>query len=224
MSELLNRPTVPEGAGCGNLLNEAVRREITDLNLLYLARALDPAEGCDDRYGIPGCALSRLAAAPHEAWVRAAQSPVALFELALPAMEPDGTRPALAGTGPRVADSWGELDARREARRAFGLVALGVAWRLGQGSPLTSRLVFGLGAGNAARLLAFTPSELFALASWPDLIRPRWAGHTRYWQALALAATGPVHEPLEWLHRAGLCLTRHRPTGDCTPRRPSRAG
>jgi hypothetical protein len=224
MSELLNRPSAPVAAGCGNLLNEAVRREIADLNLLYLSRALDTAESPEECYGIPCGALSELAAAPQDAWARAARSPVALFELALPPLVEPGTAPNRA-TCPHVADSAGSpLDARREARRAFGLVALGVAWRMGQGSPLTPRLVFGLGATSATRLVACTPSELFVLASWSGLIRPRWADHAGYWSALARAAKGPVAEPLEWIHRAGLCLGRRRPSADCAARRAPRAG
>jgi hypothetical protein len=224
MDELLNRAPVPDAAGCGNLLNDAVRREIADLNLLYLSRALDPTEGCDESYGIPCLALAELAGASHEARIRAAHSPVALFELTLP----PPVQVATAGddaSGRYVVDSpWVPTDARREARRAFGLVALGVAWRMGQGSPLTPRLVFGLGSTSAARLVACTPSELFVLASWQGLIRPRWAGHDGYWHALARAAQEPVGEPLQWIHRAGLCLVRQRPAAEGGPRRAPRAG
>jgi hypothetical protein len=187
----------------GDLLSPPVRRDIADLNRLFLGRALDPAQRTDHWFQLPGSVVERLAAAPEEARERAAQCPVSLFELVLPA----------ADAGPHwrheaVAD--GDVDAldrsRDETRRSFGLVALGVARRLAEGVPLSSRIAFGLLPAGEARLSALSPCEAFRLASWPGLVRPRWAGHARFWDLLADAATGPSSETLRWTYSTGLCL------------------
>jgi hypothetical protein len=205
MSETHSGRLLPPEPGLGNLLNDGVRREIADLNLLYLERALDPDDGQDAWFGVPAPALAVLLGAPQSVRLRTASCPVVLFQLGLP--------PALLGadgTGSGIADGCQAnrpgRDARTEVRRSFGLVALGVARRMAQGSPLASRIAFGLAPESAQRLSALTPSESFALASLPGLIRPRWNGHDRYWQALAGAASGPASEKLDWAFRAGLCL------------------
>lgn len=196
----------------GNLLSAVVRRDIADLNRLFLDRALDPAHRLDRWFQLPPSAVERLAESTVEARERAAQSPMALFELTLPEMEV-----GLPWRHEAVAD--GDLDevdrSRSETRRSFGLVALGVARRLAEGVPFSSRIAFGLAPEHEARLSALSPSESFRLASWSGLVRPRWPGHARYWDLLAAAATGAGTEVLHWAYSAGLCLL-----GQCQREQP----
>ncbi len=190
----------------GNLLNAAVRRDIADLNRLFLAYALDPGHGADCWFQLPTATVTRLAEVAPEARERAACSPISLFELALP-QEGEPSPWHLDSVGDSAAS--GVERARGEARRSFGLVALGVARRLAESVPFSSRIAFGLGSTSEARLSSLTPSESFRLATWPGLVRPRWPGHARYWSLLAAAAAGTVKEDLYWAYSAGLCLLGH---------------
>ena len=190
----------------GNLLNPAVRRDIADLNRLFLAHALDPGHGADCWFQLPAATVRRLAEVPAEARERAACSPISLFELALPRDDeaPPWRLESVADTDAEFADR-----ARGATRRSFGLVALSVARRLAENVPFSSRIAFGLGSTSEARLSALTPSDSFRLASWPGLVRPRWPGHSRYWNLLAEAAAGTVQADLNWAYSAGLCLLGH---------------
>ena len=182
----------------GNLLNPAVRREITGLNRLFLERVLRPSRPGDPWFDVPAPALARLAQAPPEAKERAAECPVALFELRLPGADPPGAVEGVAEGGDAVDDP------AAEARRAFGVTALGVARSLCEGMPLATRIAFGLDAPVVARLCAMTLSDSYRLAAWPGLIRPRWTGHDRYWSLFAEAVTRG--DALHWAYTAGLCL------------------
>jgi hypothetical protein len=190
----------------GNLLDPAVRRDIADLNRLFLAHALDPGHGADCWFQLPAATVRRLSEVPAEARERAACSPISLFELALP--RDDEAPPWRLES---VADADGEFAdrVRGQTRRSFGLVALSVARRLAENVPYSSRIAFGLGSTAEARLSALTPSDSFRLASWPGLVRPRWPGHSRYWSLLAEAAAGTVQADLNWAYSAGLCLLGH---------------
>ncbi len=190
----------------GNLLNPAVRRDIADLNRLFLAHALHPGHGADCWFQLPAATVKRLVEVAPEARERAACSPISLFELALP--RDDEAPPWRLET---VADTDAEFvdRARGETRRSFGLVALSVARRLAENAPFSSRIAFGLGSTSEARLSELTPSDSFRLASWPGLVRPRWPGHSRYWSLLADAAAGSVQADLTWAYSAGLCLLGH---------------
>lgn len=205
----------------GNLLNGAVRREIADLNRLFLERALDPDEALDDWFRLPRRALERLAAAGPETRERAAQWPMALFEVRLPATgsAESGVDVAAARSIP-VAGAGSRID----ARRAFGVTALGVARRLSEGIPLAPRIAFGLEADVEARLSAMTLSESYRVAAWPGLIRPRWSEDDRYWMLLAEAAT--CGDGVHWAYTAGLCLLarceRQPPTVTYSVRRQPR--
>lgn len=188
----------------GNLLHAGVRRDITGLNRLFLERVLDPVSATDPWFSVPAPAMTRLAEAPQEAKERAAQSPVALFEVRLP-----DTGDALAWRSDAVADDPGSNPARRgqdEMRRTFGLAALEVVRRLLEGSPLSPRIAFGLGPVHEAQLAAMSIAESYRLASWPGLIRPRWPAHARYWEVLANAATGTGADAMRWAYATGLCL------------------
>jgi hypothetical protein len=206
MSEL--KPTLPDHAWPhqGNLLNAAVRRDIADLNRLFLAHALDPDLGTDCWFQLPRATVRRLCEVPPEARERAACSPISLFELALPQ---EGGPAHWPPESVAVADCSNVDRVRGETRRSFGLVALGVARRLAENVPFSSRIAFGLGSTSEARLSSLTPSESFRLAAWPGLVRPRWPAHARYWSLLAEAAAGTVKEDLYWAYSASLCLLGH---------------
>ncbi|MBK7903996.1 MAG: hypothetical protein IPJ97_14430 [Proteobacteria bacterium] len=190
----------------GNLLNPAVRRDIADLNRLFLAHALDPGHGADCWFQLPAATVKRLVEVAPEARERAACSPISLFELALPRDDeaPPWRLETVADTDADFVDR-----ARGETRRSFGLVALSVARRLAENAPFSSRIAFGLGPTSEARLSELTPSDSFRLASWPGLVRPRWPVHSRYLSLLAEAAAGTVQSDLTWAYSAGLCLLGH---------------
>lgn len=208
----------------GNLLNEAVRRDIADLNRLFLARALDPRHGTDEWFRLPSPAVDRLATASAEVRERAALCPVTLFELRLPQLHEDSTWRLDAVTD-------GDIEpvdpAACENRRAFGLVALGVARRLAEGVPLSSRIAFGLRPACETRLSRLSPCDSFRIASWPGLVRPRWPANARYWSLLAAAAFDAGDGLSRWAHATGLCLLGHgarAATGSrAAPRRSSHA-
>ncbi|MGI9247145.1 MAG: hypothetical protein ACR2I8_10680, partial [Steroidobacteraceae bacterium] len=126
------------------------------------------------------------------------------FELALP----EGDAPAEGGEGgDAVADrptTGGLAVFQREARRAFGLAALGVVRGLCEGVPLAPRIAFGLAAQAEARLAALSLSESYDMAAWPGLIRPRWASNARVWTVLSELLATP--EAQHWAYATGLCL------------------
>lgn len=189
----------------GNLLPERTRRDVADLNGLYLDRAVDPVLGSEPWFRLPGCAAARLQQAGRSARDLAAQCPASLFELVVPpatewhrlgAAVTDGTTDTPTGT---------EVV---EVRRAFGLAALGLARRLAESTPVAARVVFGLAPHEERLLVDLTLSDAFHVAAWPGLVRPRWAAHAAYWDALAAAASGESPVVLRWLHATALCLDR----------------
>jgi hypothetical protein len=197
--------TVPSLAGShqGNLLNSAVRRDIADLNRLFLTHAMDPIHRADSWFELPVATVQRFERAPPEALERAVCMPIALFQLVLPDAG-DAVDVRIGAVGD--ADRHPGDHARGEIRRSFGLVALGVVRRLAEGVPLAARIAFGLPASVESRLSSLSPSEAFRLASWHGLVRPRWPSHARFWNMLAGAAAGSCKEDLFWAYSAGLCL------------------
>ncbi|HEX9207055.1 MAG TPA: hypothetical protein VF851_02390 [Steroidobacteraceae bacterium] len=188
----------------GNLLNAAVRRDITGLNRLFLEHVLDPASGAHPWFRVPSSAVARLTEALPEVRERAAGSPVALFEVTLP--DPGD---ASVWRSEAVADEADPAAAGRsqvEMRRSFGLAALEVVRRLVEGVPLAPRIAFGLAPVAEAQLATLSIAESYRLASWPGLIRPRWPAHTRYWEALTGAASGVGPDVMRWVYSTGLCL------------------
>jgi len=211
-------------AHVGNLLHPGVRRDIADLNRLFLDRALDPGLRDDAWFQLPAATVGRLSAATAEALERAAGSPICLFELMIPGV--DELAP-WGGGAVNDAVAGAAADIFSESRRSFGLVALGVARRLAEGAPLTSRIAFGFGQAIESRLTALSPSAAYRLAAWPGLVQPRWHAHPRYWHLLADAAAGGCSEKLHWAYAAGFCLLPHcerePPAGGPGPKRPPRA-
>jgi len=138
----------------GNLLNAVVRRDIADLNRLFLSYALDPGHGADCWFQLPAATVRRLAEVPPEARERAAGSPISLFELALPQEdEPSPWHPD------SVADSDASSveRARGETRRSFGLVALNVARQLAESLPFSSPIAPGGPRTPTRPYSAFSP-------------------------------------------------------------------
>ena len=186
----------------GNLLNPAVRREITDLNRLFLERALQAHAAEDAWYRLSSAAFGRLAGAPPDARERVAHCPIALFELRLP--DTTTTEAGCNDTGERDSDLVPGAGSQTEARRAFGMAVLGVARRLREGVPLAPRIAFGLDARVEAQLAAISLSETYRVAAWPGLIRPRWPQHDRFWSLLVEAVS--CGDGIQWAYTAGLCL------------------
>jgi hypothetical protein len=225
---IMSSKLLPSPAGThahvGNLLHPGVRRDIADLNRLFLDRALDPGLRDDAWFQLPAATVGRLSAATTEVLERTAASPICLFELAIPGVDelvPWGAgavNDAVPGTA---------ADTLSESRRSFGLVALGVARRLAEGAPLTSRIAFGFGQAIESRLTALSPSASYRLAAWPGLVQPRWHAHPHYWHLLAEAAAGGCSETLHWAYAAGFCLLPHcerePPAAGTGPKRPPRA-
>jgi hypothetical protein len=211
-------------AHAGNLLHPGVRRDIADLNRLFLDRALDPGLRDDAWFQLPSATVGRLSVATADALERAAGSPICLFELTIPNV--DELAP-WGGGAVNDAVARAAADSLSESRRSFGLVALGVARRLAEGAPLTSRIAFGFGQAIESRLTALSPSAAYRLAAWPGLVQPRWHAHPRYWHLLADAAAGGCSEQLHWAYAAGFCLLPHcerePPAGGSGPKRPPRA-
>jgi hypothetical protein len=182
----------------GNLLNPAIRREIAELNRLFLDHALHPDHCADAWFRLPAATVVRFSRAAEEVRERAARSPITLFEVRLPGEDDAPDDPAATG----CADAPSPV--RAEARRAFGVTALGVFRRLSEGVPLAPRIAFGLDAGLEARLAALSLSESYRLAAWSGLIRPRWLDHVPFWQVLADAVTRA--DAVHWAYASGLCL------------------
>jgi hypothetical protein len=197
--------TIPSitGSHQGNLLNPAVRRDIADLNRLFLTHAMDPVHRADSWFQLPAATIQQFELAPPEALERAVAVPLALFELVLP--DPGSATDWRTGAVGDAERHPGDQP-RGEVRRSFGLVALGVVRRLAEGVPGAARIAFGLPASSETRLSALSPAEAFRLASWQGLIRPRWPSHTRFWTMLAGAAAGSRNDDLRWAYSAGLCL------------------
>lgn len=201
-----DRPTAPLEPRAypvprGDLLGPGTRRDIADLNRLYLDLSLDPALEEDPRFGLCDAVRRALAACPPEVRDRVARCPFCLFELRLP------SGPA-AGVD-RVADTRQPppLDAATAARcLSFVLLALSVARQLAEGTPLSPRIALGVSAEAESRLAAMCPSELARLAAWPGLVRPRWPRHERAWGMLIAAAQASDAAFARWAHCAGLCL------------------
>lgn len=201
---MTDRPSSRHAPGWpeGTLLTARVRRDIADLNRLFLDRAMHPAYGLDPWFQLPLPAIERLRQADGEALGRAACCPFALFEIALPPL--DDPEPWL---GDAIADGPGGRPAEpvdRETRRAFGLAALGLVRTLTEGVPLAPRIAFGLRAGTEARVASLSLSDSYRVAAWPGLIRPRRSLHERYWNLLVelVASEDTAH----WAYAAGVCL------------------
>ena len=186
------------------LLWGSVRRDLADLNRWFLELALLPDHATDPRFDLPAAVRDRLAELDPQGLSLAADCPFALFELHPPLEAlPAPTRVADAAEIRRLRLEPGS--AAGEAF-AFGQQALAFLAQLIGSAPHAARLAFGLPCGTEHSLAELTPSRCAALASSPDLIRPRWSTHPRFWPALTDAVAGGSAAGLQWVHWFGLCL------------------
>ncbi|HEX7374096.1 MAG TPA: hypothetical protein VF277_03930 [Steroidobacteraceae bacterium] len=185
----------------GDLLSPVVRRDIADLNRLYLGLSLEPLLDEDPRFALADSVRAALGDCPDEVRRRLAECPFCLFQLRLPA----GGSNVLD----RVADARQpmSLEPPTAARcHSFVLLALSVARQLAGGAPLSPRIALGVSADAESQLAAMCPSDLARLAAWPGLVRPRWPRHVRFWGMLMAAARTSDAALARWAHCAGLCL------------------
>ena len=181
-------------------LTPAIRRDVADLNHQFLSLALEPALSGDDRFALPVEVRHTLEAGGESLLVRVAACPFTLFQVSLA----DGR---LGGPGPGVEDNRRPLVDAATASRAqeFAHVALFLAWRLADDEPMAFRVVLGLSAGDELLLNQTRSSDLPRLAGGPQLIRPRWIRHPRYWRLLIRAAAAAGDATLQRVHCAGIC-------------------
>ena len=182
-------------------LTPAIRRDVADLNQQFLSLALEPALSGDERFALPDEVRHTLEAGGESLLVRVAACPFTLFQVSL-------AHGRLGGPGPGVEDTRRPLVDAATASRAqsFAHVAVFLAWRLADDEPLAFRVVLGLSAGDELLLNQTRPSDLPRLAGGPQLIRPRWIRHPRYWRLLIRAAAAAGDATLQRVHCAGICM------------------
>jgi hypothetical protein len=192
----------PTGRVLGHgFLTPAIRRDVADLNRQFLTLALEPALARDSRFALPDEVRPTLQTAGESLLERVAACPFTLFQVSL-------AHGALGGPGPGVEDTrWPLVDAATSGRaQSFSHVAVFLAWRLADAEPLALRVVLGLSAGDELLLNQTRSSDLPRLACAPQLIRPRWVRHPRYWRLLVRAAAAGADATLQRVHCAGICM------------------
>jgi hypothetical protein len=191
-------PTDRAGHG---FLTPAVRRDVADLNRQFLSLALEPALCADVRFALPDEVRPTLQAGGEAVVARVAGCPFTLFQVSL-------TPRRLGGPGPGVEDTTRPLvdAATSVGAQSFAHDAAFLAWRLADDEPLAFRVVLGLSAGDELLLKQARPSDLPRIACAPQLIRPRWLGHPRYWRLLVRAAAAGGDATLQRVHCAGICM------------------
>ena len=182
-------------------LTPAIRRDVADANRQFLDLALEPVLADDSRFALPDEVSRSLRAGGEDLLTRVAACPFTLFEV------------SLRDVDLRRAGGSGVEDARRTLLDAamslrthnFAYLAVFLAWRLAGDEPLAFRVVLGLPPPDERLLAATRPSDLTRIAYTPQLIRPRWACHPRYWRLLIRAAASG-EAALQRVHCAGICL------------------
>ena len=178
-----------------------------DLNRLFLERALDPGLAPTRWFQLPAATVARLAeVTPRGTGARGLQSRSRCSSWRC--RRRASLRPGASTPSPTSRRSMRSTAALVEARRSFGLVALGVARAAGR-RRRRCRPASRSGWARPPRRACprSTPSESFRLASWPGLIRPRWPA-----PRAVLGACWPTPPPvavtddLRWAYCAGLCL------------------
>ena len=187
----------------GNLLNPAVRRDIADLNRLFLAHALDPGHGADRWFQLPAATVTRLVevTAGGPGACRAA----ARSRCSSSRCRADDERAALAA---RVRRGRATLAVRRSrAWRDPSLVRpggarRGAAARRGRAVLVAHRVRAGVRHARRG-CPRCRPSESFRLASWPGSGPSALARASRAsgacWPTLRPA---PCSETLHWAYSA----------------------
>ncbi len=210
-------PTPPVREG---LLGPGLRRDLSDLNLMFLQRAADPGTRCDPRFAMPSNVADSLLRCAPEMLARAAACPFALFGFSLPADQGHRGVADVAMHSPQES----AFAAASERVLSFTHPLLGVVNRLVFIAPLALRLAFGLPAGAEAALFRLLPSEQAWLARWVGLVRPRWLHSPRFWETLLSAASLDCPQALQRAHCLGMCLpdAASDANGESASRRPRR--
>jgi hypothetical protein len=204
MARRPDAPSAPIGTLPGHgLLTPTIRRDVADLNRRFLDLAIEPALAGDSRFALPDEIRAPLRAGGAELLGRVAACPFTLFEVSL-------AHCRLGGVDGRA----GVEDTRRlpvdpatvARAHSFENVAVFLAWRLADGEPLAFRIVLGLSTTDELLLNQTRSSDLPGLANAPQLIRPRWTRHPRFWRLLVRAAAVPGEATLQRVHCAGICM------------------
>jgi hypothetical protein len=195
----------PELAGHGGVLTPTIRRDLADLNRQYLELALAPELAVDPRFAWCDAVRSRLLGTDAATRARMAACPFALFEIQLPADHRAG-----APLAPFRVEEGGTTAVAGEPWRArcleFAQFALFLALRLTDAAPLATRIALGLSPVAELRLHEMCPSEVAHFAAGPDVVRPRWPSHPRFWAMLQGAARIDSAALLQSAHCLGICL------------------
>lgn len=195
----------PEMAAHGGVLTPTIRRDLADLNRQYLELALSPELSIDPRFAWSDTVRSRLVTTDAATRARMAGCPFALFEIQLPAEHSPAARLAPLRVEEGVA-----MAAGREPWQArcleFAQFALFLALRLTDAAPLATRIALGLSPAAEQRLHEMCPSEVAQFAACPDVVRPRWPSHPRFWTMLQGAARIDSASLLQAAHCLGICL------------------
>jgi len=199
-----------------DLLPPALRRDLTDLNGLYLELGLDLGAEDDPRFAWPASVGKCLRELDAPTLARLGAGPFALFEIVIPE-----ANALLAGDrveDGRIAARPGSWQARRDS---FAHQAAFLARRLVEGEPLAARVVLGLSHHVQQQLADWRLPQLADMARCPGLIRPRWRLHPQFWLTLAGAARRDSPRALHWAHCIGVCLIGAEDgTGAAPPPRP----
>jgi hypothetical protein len=211
----------PEVLAHGGVLTPSIRRDLTDLNRQYLELALVPELCIDPRFAWCDTVRSRLAGTDAATRSRMAACPFALFEIQLPAEH----RPLSPLARSRVEEgpATEAAGAPWQARcLEFAQFALFLAFRLADAAPLAIRMTLGLSSLAELRLHEMCPSEVARFAARPDIVRPRWPAHPRFWAMLHGGAVIDSASLLQSAHCLGICLLG--PNFTATAGRPTRTG
>jgi hypothetical protein len=197
------------------LLPPALRRDLTDLNVLYLELGLGIGADDDPRFAWPAPVGKCLRELDEPALGRLGAGPFALFEIVIP----EASAPL---AGDRVED--GRIAARPGSWQArcdsFAHQAAFLARRLVEGEPLAARVVLGLSYQVQQQLADWRLPQLADMARRPELIRPRWRLHPQFWQTLVGAARRDSPRALHWAHCIGVCLIGAEDGAGAAPPRP----
>jgi hypothetical protein len=195
----------PELPAHGGVLTPSIRRDLADLNRQYLELALAPELSIDPRFAWCDTVRSRLAGTDAAARSRMAACPFALFEIQLPAEHRPVAplAPSRIEEGPVFTAGGAPWQARC---LEFAQFALFMALRLADAAPLAIRMTLGLSSLAELRLYDLRPSEVAQFAARPDVVRPRWPAHPRFWAMLHGAAVIDSASLLQSAHCLGICL------------------
>jgi hypothetical protein len=195
----------PEMAAHGGVLTPTIRRDLADLNRQYLELALAPELSIDPRFAWSDTVRSRLVATDAATRARMAACPFALFEIRLPADHGPVVRLAPLRVEEGVAMAAGGEPWQARCLE-FAQFALFLALRLTDTAPLAIRIALGLSPVAELRLHEMCPSEVAQFAARPDVVRPRWPSHPRFWAMLQGAARIDSASLLQSAHCLGICL------------------